>query len=368
MSLAHWIALVLLGAIFGSAFSLNEVLVSEYGPLTVSTIRVALGALGCWLWVFTTRRTINLGGVGLVTLSAFGIFQYAAPFALIPLAQAHITSSSAGIANAMTPVAVVLVSQVWPGGEKATANKLIGVAFGVFGIVFLTAKSGEGGTSERLYIVVAALAPICYAIALNLARRFHGVDPAVLTASAMSSGVIAILPFAIAGEGVPSIPDADTAVAFAAIGFGLTAAAFLIMYSLLPKVGATNLSLVTLVAPVSAVLIGHTVFGDPIGNGHIAGMGFILLGLVTIDGRIWKVLKMGLIVSLPLKSGPLRSKAFNPWREWHERPARINRKRRQVRILTRVSAPPPHSLVKSLREQEAPSAAKWAGFAGQETF
>ena len=70
---------------------------------------------------------------------------------------------------------------------------------------------------------------------------------------------------------------------------GLTAAAFLIMYALLPRVGAVNLSLVTLVAPVSATLIGAGVFGDVIGAGHLAGMALILSGLVAIDGRVWRL-------------------------------------------------------------------------------
>lgn len=286
MSTAHWIVLVALGAVFGSSFSFNEILVTAYGPLTVSAVRLGLGAIGCWVWVAATGRRVDLGGASLFAICVFGVFQYAAPFAVLPLAQNHITSSAAGIANALTPVAVVLVSQLWPGGEKATASKLAGVALGVVGIIFLTWRGDAGGTSERPYIVLAALAPVCYGIALNLVRRFRGLDPAVLTASAMTGGTLAILPMALAAEGLPASPSWELAGAFAVIGFGLTAAAFLIMYSMLPKVGATNLSLVTLVAPISATMIGHSLFGEEIGTGHVVGMGFILSGLITIDGRL----------------------------------------------------------------------------------
>jgi hypothetical protein len=83
MTLAHWSMLVALGTVFGASFGFNEILLSAYGPLTVSAGRVGL-------------------------IGTFGVFQYAAPFALLPIAQQHITSSSAGIANAMTPVAVSL--------------------------------------------------------------------------------------------------------------------------------------------------------------------------------------------------------------------------------------------------------------------
>jgi len=121
-------------------------------------------------------------------------------------------------------------------------------------------------------------------------RSFRGMDPIVMTACAMTGGALAILPFAIAAEGVPQMPGWHLAFVFAIISFGLTSAAFLVLYSILPKVGAINLSLVTLVAPLSATLIGASIFGEEVGGNHLIGMGLIMAGLISIDGRIWKVL------------------------------------------------------------------------------
>ena len=70
------------------------------------------------------------------------------------------------------------------------------------------------------------------------------------------------------------------------MGVGLTSVTFIVMYSILPHVGATNLSLVTFVAPISATVVGALGFGEVIGLGHLLGMAMILAGLVTIDGRI----------------------------------------------------------------------------------
>lgn len=287
MSFAQWSILVALGTVFGASFGFNEILLSAYGPLTVSAGRVGLGALGCWFWVIASGRRVRLADASLIAIGAFGIFQYAAPFALLPVAQQHITSSSAGIANAMTPVAVVVISHLWPGGERATLTKMIGVGLGVLGMAVLTTQGATGGVSERPFLLVAALAPVCYGIALNLVRRLRGLDPVVMTACAMTGGAFAILPVSLAAEGIPQMPSWELASAFAVIGFGLTSAAFLIMYSILPKVGATNLSLVTLVAPVSATCIGAGFFGEHLGTGHLIGMGLILSGLIAIDGRIW---------------------------------------------------------------------------------
>jgi drug/metabolite transporter (DMT)-like permease len=89
---------------------------------------------------------------------------------------------------------------------------------------------------------------------------------------------------------MPAMPDAGTLAALVAIGVGLTSATFIAMYSILPAVGATNLSLVTFVAPLSATVIGVLAFGDVLGAQHLGGMGLILAGLLTIDGRLIRAL------------------------------------------------------------------------------
>jgi drug/metabolite transporter (DMT)-like permease len=219
-------------------------------------------------------------------LLAFGIFQFAAPFAFLPLAQGQITSSAAGIANAMAPVAVVVISHLWPGGERANKAKLLGVALGVAGISILATRGAETGGSSPGFVLLAVMAPVCYGIALNVVRSFKGVDPVIVITWAMICGAIAIAPVALAVEGVPEMPDVVSAASLVALGLGLTSVTFLVMYSLLPAVGATNLSLVTFVAPISATAIGVSTFGETIGLGHVLGMAFILAGLAAIDGRL----------------------------------------------------------------------------------
>lgn len=291
MPARYWIFLTALGAAFGASFALNEILLTIYGPLSVSMLRVTVGAFGCWIWVILSgRRAMSVSG-SLAGLFVFGIFQYAAPFALLPLAQQHITSSVAGIANAMTPVAVVIVSQLWAGGERATANKIVGIAFGFAGILALTINGAESGGSDPRFIILAVAAPISYGVALNFVRRFRAIDPIVVTTWAMTGGALAIAPVALTLEGIPAVPDATGAAALAVLGLVLTSAAFLAMYSILPRVGATNLSLVTFVAPVSAMLIGTLVFGEHISASHIGGTSLILMGLIAIDGRIFRAVR-----------------------------------------------------------------------------
>jgi drug/metabolite transporter (DMT)-like permease len=282
----YWMILVATGAAFGASFAFNHVLLGHYGPLTLSTLRVSIGAAGCWAWVLASGRPATLLPAMLPWLALFGVLQYAAPFAVLPLAQQHITSATAGVANAMTPAAIVVISHLWPGGERATLPRLTSVALGVVGIAILATRGEGAGGSDVRFVLLAVAAPVCYATALNFARRFRGTDPAVLTAWAMTGGALAIAPLALLLEGTPAAPDGSATAALLVLGIGLTSVTFIAMYSLLPLVGATNVSLVTFVAPISATLIGAIAFGETIGAGHLSGMALILAGLVTADGRL----------------------------------------------------------------------------------
>ena len=67
-----------------------------------------------------------------------------------------------------------------------------------------------------------------------------------------------------------------------------TSFSFLLVYWLLPRVGATNLSLNTFITPISAILLGVLVLHEGFPPVQIAGIVVIFLGLVVIDGRLWR--------------------------------------------------------------------------------
>ncbi len=65
-----------------------------------------------------------------------------------------------------------------------------------------------------------------------------------------------------------------------------TAFAYILFFGIIGSAGATNASLVTLVVPVGAILLGFVFLGERLELFEVAGMILIGLGLVTIDGRI----------------------------------------------------------------------------------
>lgn len=287
MTLKEWLVIITLGIGWGMSFVFNEILLRELGPVTVSLGRVSLGALGCWVWVLMRRKQVPVTLRLALEMLVFGAISFAFPFAIYALGQQSISAGVAGIINAMTPGMVVLISHFWPGGERATGAKTAGVAFGFLGIVILAWPVLQRGEASAFWAIVITIgAPICYGISGNMARRYKAIDPAVLAALALSGASVLIAPLAIWHDGWPVVTRAETWGALMMIGFVLTSASFVAFYWVLPRIGATNTSTVTFIAPVSAVSLGVWFLGQPLAIEHILGMAAIFCGLLLIDGRI----------------------------------------------------------------------------------
>lgn len=293
MPMRYWAAILLLAAGWGASFFFNEILLRELGPLMVGLGRVGFGALGCWIWLVGTKVTrgaaVGFGGASLVALVLFSAFQYAIPLTIYPLTQQYITSSAAGIVNAMTPIMVVIVSHLWPQGEKMTLLRSVGVLFGFVGIVLLALPSLQGqGESDPVALLATMGAPLCYAISMNLIRWLDAMDRVLLTTWSLSIAAVMLAPFAFAAEGVPVIEQRETWYALFVIGFVLTSAAFILLFWLIPRVGGTTASTITFIAPVSSVLLGVLILQEQLLPIHMTGMGVIFMGMIFVDGRLLK--------------------------------------------------------------------------------
>jgi drug/metabolite transporter (DMT)-like permease len=295
MALRDWLLLILLGTIWGGSFLFNAVLIRELGPFWVSALRVSIGAAGCWVFLLATRRRLPESPGTYLGLLLLGVISYAVPFSLFPLAQAHMAAGLAAILNALTPITTVIVSQFWPGGEKATKLKLLGVVAGFIGVAILTAPALAAGGQSQLWAIGACLgATACYAVALNYTRSFAGLDPITLATLSLTGAAVFAVPVAFLTEGAPVLTTAESFGAAAGIGLISTTFAYLLMYPVLRRIGGTNFSTVTFIAPISAVILGVLFLGEHVEAAHLWGMLGIFIGLLLIDGRIVRRLRRGI--------------------------------------------------------------------------
>jgi drug/metabolite transporter (DMT)-like permease len=109
----------------------------------------------------------------------------------------------------------------------------------------------------------------------------------------MTASTLIMIPVVLIYDGVPAVANIDTGVWLAILGLGLlsTAFAYILYFSIVRTAGATNASLVTLIVPVSAILLGTIFLDEELGLQDFLGMALIALGLLTIDGRLLAALQ-----------------------------------------------------------------------------
>ena len=72
----------------------------------------------------------------------------------------------------------------------------------------------------------------------------------------------------------------------AGIGLLSTSLAYLIFFAVVRRAGGSNVMLMTLMIPPSAILLGVAILDEPVSVEQFGGMALIATALLTIDGRL----------------------------------------------------------------------------------
>jgi drug/metabolite transporter (DMT)-like permease len=150
---------------------------------------------------------------------------------------------------------------------------------------------GAPGASSLLPQAAVLGAAMSYAVAGLWSRRIarHGIPPLVAAAGQLFCSTLLLAPLMLTVDHPWLLPFPSMRVVLAVLALALlsTALAYILFFRILARAGATNLSMVTFLIPVSAILLGILVLGESLNAAQIAGMASIGLGLMLIDGRMF---------------------------------------------------------------------------------
>ncbi|MBY7731881.1 DMT family transporter [Vibrio splendidus] len=296
MNARVWAMLILLSMLWGGSFFFVGVVVTDLPPLTIVALRVGIAAITLWIIALMIGlrppKEWRVWGAFL----GMGLLNNVVPFALIVWGQTQIASGLASILNAATPIFAVVVAGILLPDERVTSLKLAGVGIGFVGVVVmigLPALSGGGSLIAQLAIIAAALS---YAFAGAYGRRFKtmGINPIITAAGQVTASTIVLTPVALMVDGPLDVVamSGDTWSAIIGLAVLSTAVAYVLYFKILEIAGATNVLLVTLLVPVSAILLGFLFLNESLEVIHFVGMLLIAIGLSAIDGRLWRRIKL----------------------------------------------------------------------------
>jgi drug/metabolite transporter (DMT)-like permease len=286
-----WTLLVLLSVLWGGSFFFNGIIVREVPPFTVVLLRVLFATIMLLPLLRIYGIAWPKGWSGWKPFLAIGLFNNVLPFSLIVTGQTYIPSGLASILNATTPLFTVVVMAT-AGEEALQARRVAGVFVGLIGVVILHGDALGFETRQSVGILLCLAGAFSYGLAALVARRLPSSSQPLGTATfQMLASVAMMLPVAAIFDRPWQLPMPHPPTWLAIIGLAAlsTALAYIVFFQILRRSGATNVMLVTLLIPVTAILLGALVLGEPISPREMVGALVIGSALLLIDGRVPKL-------------------------------------------------------------------------------
>jgi len=266
-----------------------SIAIRDIGPLSVAAGRIVLAALVLLCIVRIRGQTLprfSAPDGAKIWLAALGLgfCSMALPFFLLSWGQQYVASGFAGVTMAAVPLLVLPLAHILVPGDQLTLPKGLGFAVGFAGVLVLIGLDvfkRLGTDLEPLARLACFGAAAGYAFGSIITRLAPKVDPVIFATTATVLAAFMILPIALIVEGVPKDPTFNSLVAVVFLGLIPTAAANLLLVSVIRSAGPTFMSLVNYQVPVWSVIFGALFLSEALPSNTIAALTLILAGVAV---------------------------------------------------------------------------------------
>ena len=289
-----WAEMLVLALIWGGSFLSIRIALDEISPLMSVAHRVTLAMLVLWVVVAMMRIPLPRNPRIWFVFLVMGLLNNVIPFVLMAWGQLNIESGLTSILNAFTAVVGVVMAALFFSDERLTPRKIIGVVLGFFGVAVAIGLENFKNFDLRSLAQLAVIGgTVAYAVAGVWARKnLVGMPPQLAAAGMLTGATVIMLPLVYFVEGLPTFDlKPRTLVAIGYYAVIATAAAYLLYYRVLAMAGSGNLMLVTLLVAPIAITLGAVVLGEKLSANAFVGFVILAVGLIILDGRVWKALR-----------------------------------------------------------------------------
>ena len=251
--MVEWLLALGMALTWGSSFLLIDIIIRD-APTTFVPFGRSFFGMVALFFVPQSRETIDRSHRP--RLLILGLIWMAMPFLLFPLAERTVASSIAGMMNGALPVVVAVVTAIWV-RKSPSIQRMTAVVVGFLGIVLIAAPSiKEGSSADLKGIIYLALALLCYAVGLNIARPLQAIySPASLMLRVVAISTIISAPLGLVAmtRATFSLSMIGATIVLGALGSGI---AFLLFGTLLKRTGPVRAMIPTYFTPIVGTFLG----------------------------------------------------------------------------------------------------------------
>jgi drug/metabolite transporter (DMT)-like permease len=283
-----WLLFIALGAMWGSSYLFIKFGVEEgLTPFTLVALRLGIGLALLAVVVAIAREPLPRNRRIYGHLVVMSVINIVLPFFLITSAERTVDSALASVINGTVPLFAIVIAAFVLQDEPITVNRLAGLVLGFAGVVLLTGGSiGTGGDLAGNVALVGSAAS--YGAGAVYARRnIRGLRPMIPALFQVGFAFVISSVLALALEHPWTEPLTGKAL-FSVAWLGILGSgfAYLVMFRLLGRWGATRASMVAYLLPVFGIALGVLVAKETIGLPVIIGTLLIVGGVALASSKI----------------------------------------------------------------------------------
>jgi drug/metabolite transporter (DMT)-like permease len=267
--------------IWGSTWLVIKIGLVGVPPFLGAGLRFALASVVLFALIAIRRTKISLDRNAQIAVLSCGLLSFTVSYACVYWSEQYISSGLAAILYCMMPLVTALLSRFWTRSESLSARKIGGILVAMAGTAVLFWPSETVARAQVLGMAVALVSVIAAAVNLVSVKKYgRDVDVFVMNALGMTMGAVLLLAMSAALESHAAVTWTRAnvlAIVYLALAGSVTA--FLSYYSLVKVMDATRLSLITLIFPLVAVLLGWAILHETLPVGTWGGMAAVLVGV-----------------------------------------------------------------------------------------
>jgi drug/metabolite transporter (DMT)-like permease len=281
-------AYLALGLVWGCSFIFIKLGLEFLTPFGVAFGRCALGAITLLIVVKLRKIDLPKDKSTWRKLWVVAMLLNVVPGILFAYAEVHVTSVLAGIINATTPLATLIVMLIAFREEKLKSEQVYGLLLGAIGVLVVLGIWQGIGDNQLTGVIALLIAVTCYGISFPYSKRNIiplGLKPEAAATTQLVMAAITLLPFYLYDGISQDYYRPATFFAMLALGILGSGFAYIWNFSIIAAAGSSIASSVTYLTPVVAVFVGWLFLGETIAWHEPIGALLVILGAAISQGR-----------------------------------------------------------------------------------
>jgi|TARA_B110000977_G_scaffold29866_1_gene38953 drug/metabolite transporter (DMT)-like permease len=276
--------LLLLAAIWGSAFFNIKIASSSYTPITLALGRVLFAGIPLLTYCYFKKIKISFLGSEWKLLAGIALVNLVLPFFFISYGIIKVQSNLAAILMSVAPIAATIFGHFFTKNEKNTLMNSAGILVGFLGIVYLFSDNILINETNIFSALIIILGPICYTLGGLVTLRLENKKNEDVTTSILIWAIIFLIPLSFIIE-KPWNLDLEMIPTLSLIYLGVvpTAGAWLLRFYILRKNGLVFQSQVAYLIPIFGLFFGFIFLDEIITHKVIISLGAVLVGIFLVE-------------------------------------------------------------------------------------